>query len=124
MEEAWGSIPHSSTTFVFGSLYNFGTFNADPLPGNYLFHDDGTVTFLDFGCVNRFSPEPVDVMHRISQSVSRTSTPRRCSDASRTSGASRAGASSTAAGLRLAGSHLGPGRGAEPSTSRPSSQPV
>jgi predicted unusual protein kinase regulating ubiquinone biosynthesis (AarF/ABC1/UbiB family) len=31
-------------------------FNADPHPGNYLFHDDGTVTFLDFGCVKRLSP--------------------------------------------------------------------
>ncbi len=37
--------------FVFGSLDRFTIFNADPHPGNYLFHDDGTVTFLDFGCV-------------------------------------------------------------------------
>ena len=31
-------------------------FNADPQPGNYLFHDDGSVSFLDFGCVKRFEP--------------------------------------------------------------------
>ena len=37
--------------FVFGSLYRHGLFNADPHPGNYLFGRDGTVTFLDFGCV-------------------------------------------------------------------------
>jgi len=43
--------------FFFGSIARFGMFNADPHPGNYLFHDDGTVTFLDFGCVKRLSPE-------------------------------------------------------------------
>jgi predicted unusual protein kinase regulating ubiquinone biosynthesis (AarF/ABC1/UbiB family) len=37
--------------FVFkGSLVS-GKFNADPHPGNYLFHPDGKITFLDFGCV-------------------------------------------------------------------------
>jgi len=41
--------------FVFRSLYRFGAFNGDPHPGNYLFHDDGTVTFLDFGLVKHFS---------------------------------------------------------------------
>jgi hypothetical protein len=34
-------------------------FNADPHPGNYLFHPDGSVTFLDFGCVKRFTAEQV-----------------------------------------------------------------
>jgi predicted unusual protein kinase regulating ubiquinone biosynthesis (AarF/ABC1/UbiB family) len=48
--------------FVFTSLHRYGIFNADPHPGNYLFHKDGTVTFLDFGCVKRFSPELVSVM--------------------------------------------------------------
>jgi predicted unusual protein kinase regulating ubiquinone biosynthesis (AarF/ABC1/UbiB family) len=43
--------------FVFRSLYLFGMFNADPHPGNYLFLPDGRVAFLDFGCVQRFSPE-------------------------------------------------------------------
>jgi cytochrome P450/predicted unusual protein kinase regulating ubiquinone biosynthesis (AarF/ABC1/UbiB family) len=37
--------------FAFSSLDRFSVFNADPHPGNYLFHEDGTVTFLDFGCV-------------------------------------------------------------------------
>lgn len=41
--------------FVFGSLYRLGAFNGDPHPGNYLFHDDGRVSFLDFGLVRRFS---------------------------------------------------------------------
>jgi predicted unusual protein kinase regulating ubiquinone biosynthesis (AarF/ABC1/UbiB family) len=43
--------------FVFRSLYRMGAFNGDPHPGNYLFHDDGTVTFLDFGLVKHFSAE-------------------------------------------------------------------
>jgi len=41
--------------FVFRSLYRMGAFNGDPHPGNYLFHDDGTVTFLDFGLVKHFT---------------------------------------------------------------------
>jgi predicted unusual protein kinase regulating ubiquinone biosynthesis (AarF/ABC1/UbiB family) len=41
--------------FVFRSLYQLGAFNGDPHPGNYLFHDDGTVTFLDFGLVKHFT---------------------------------------------------------------------
>ena len=48
--------------FVFASLHRHGIFNADPHPGNYLFHEDGTVTFLDFGCVKRFTAERVSVM--------------------------------------------------------------
>jgi predicted unusual protein kinase regulating ubiquinone biosynthesis (AarF/ABC1/UbiB family) len=48
--------------FVFSSLHRHGLFNADPHPGNYLFHHDGTVTFLDFGCVNRFATERVSAM--------------------------------------------------------------
>jgi predicted unusual protein kinase regulating ubiquinone biosynthesis (AarF/ABC1/UbiB family) len=40
--------------FVYGSLNRFRLFNADPHPGNYLFPDDGTVVFLDFGSVKLF----------------------------------------------------------------------
>ena len=66
LRDSWGEAIYR---FVFGSLYDFGTFNADPHPGNYLFHDDGGVTFLDFGCVKRFSPEQVAAMRRISAAV-------------------------------------------------------
>jgi predicted unusual protein kinase regulating ubiquinone biosynthesis (AarF/ABC1/UbiB family) len=41
--------------FVFRSLYGMHAFNGDPHPGNYLFHGDGHVTFLDFGLVRYFS---------------------------------------------------------------------
>jgi predicted unusual protein kinase regulating ubiquinone biosynthesis (AarF/ABC1/UbiB family) len=48
--------------FVFATLHRHGLFNGDPHPGNYLFHEDGTVTFLDFGCVKRFTVARVSVM--------------------------------------------------------------
>ena len=54
LRDRWGEIVYR---FFFGSTARFGMFNADPHPGNYLFHDDGTVTFLDFGCVKRLNPE-------------------------------------------------------------------
>ncbi len=41
--------------FVFRGNLVGGAFNADPHPGNYIFHDDGKVTFLDFGCVQPIS---------------------------------------------------------------------
>src|SRR4051794_6842510 len=53
LRDRWGETIHR---FFFGSIARFGMFNADPHPGNYLFHDDGTVTFLDFGCVKRMTP--------------------------------------------------------------------
>jgi predicted unusual protein kinase regulating ubiquinone biosynthesis (AarF/ABC1/UbiB family) len=37
--------------FVFKGNLVGGKFNADPHPGNYIFHDGGAVTFLDYGCV-------------------------------------------------------------------------
>jgi predicted unusual protein kinase regulating ubiquinone biosynthesis (AarF/ABC1/UbiB family) len=43
--------------FVFRSLYRMRAFNGDPHPGNYLFHGDGRVTFLDFGLVKHFNVE-------------------------------------------------------------------
>ena len=41
--------------FVYATNLRFCLFNADPHPGNYLFHDDGSVSFLDFGCVKRLA---------------------------------------------------------------------
>lgn len=43
--------------FVFRSLYGLHAFNGDPHPGNYLFHGDGRVTFLDFGLVRYFTDD-------------------------------------------------------------------
>jgi predicted unusual protein kinase regulating ubiquinone biosynthesis (AarF/ABC1/UbiB family) len=41
--------------FVFRSLYEVHAFNGDPHPGNYIFHGEGKITFLDFGMVKHFS---------------------------------------------------------------------
>jgi predicted unusual protein kinase regulating ubiquinone biosynthesis (AarF/ABC1/UbiB family) len=40
----------------FHMLFGHYVYNGDPHPGNYLFDEDGRVTFLDFGCVRRFDP--------------------------------------------------------------------
>jgi predicted unusual protein kinase regulating ubiquinone biosynthesis (AarF/ABC1/UbiB family)/DNA-binding XRE family transcriptional regulator len=45
--------------FAFESIFRHGLFNGDPHPGNYLFGAGGAVTFLDFGCVKRFSARVV-----------------------------------------------------------------
>ncbi len=50
---------HSSLT-----LYRL---HADPNPGNYLFHEDGSVTLIDFGCVKRLSKNFVDIIPRLNQ---------------------------------------------------------
>ncbi len=42
--------------FAQGSVHRHRVFNGDPHPGNYRFHPDGSVTFLDFGLVKRFTP--------------------------------------------------------------------
>ena len=55
--------------FVFGSLYRFRIFNADPHPGNYLFNDDGTVTFLDFGCTKTFGSGTRERLRRVHLAV-------------------------------------------------------
>lgn len=49
------AIAETMFRFVFRSLYTMRSFNGDPHPGNYLFHRDGKVTFLDFGLVKEFS---------------------------------------------------------------------
>lgn len=48
--------------FVYGSHGRLGMINADPHPGNYLFHDDGSVSFLDFGCIQRFSRDRAEMV--------------------------------------------------------------
>jgi predicted unusual protein kinase regulating ubiquinone biosynthesis (AarF/ABC1/UbiB family) len=42
--------------FTQGAIYRARVFNGDPHPGNYRFHRDGSVTFLDFGLVKRWAP--------------------------------------------------------------------
>jgi predicted unusual protein kinase regulating ubiquinone biosynthesis (AarF/ABC1/UbiB family) len=47
--------------FVFRSLYRFRAFNGDPHPGNYIFHQDGRVTFLDFGLIKHFTEDEMQM---------------------------------------------------------------
>jgi len=42
--------------FAQGAIQHHHVFNGDPHPGNYILHNDGTVTFLDFGLVKRWGP--------------------------------------------------------------------
>jgi predicted unusual protein kinase regulating ubiquinone biosynthesis (AarF/ABC1/UbiB family) len=66
LKDRWGEI---IMRFVFGGLYRTGLFNGDPHPGNYLFHEDGTVTFLDFGCVQRYDERQLALMLRLGNVV-------------------------------------------------------
>lgn len=50
LRDRWGGV---ITRFSTTSLYDVGVCQVDSHPGNYLFHADGRVTFLDFGCVSR-----------------------------------------------------------------------
>jgi predicted unusual protein kinase regulating ubiquinone biosynthesis (AarF/ABC1/UbiB family) len=51
--------------FAQGSINRHGVFNGDPHPGNYRFHHDGSVTFLDFGLVKRWTPGELQVMQPV-----------------------------------------------------------
>lgn len=53
----------------FGVLFRHAIFNGDPHPGNYLFDEDGHVTFLDFGCVRRFDTEMIDTWKRVAITI-------------------------------------------------------
>jgi predicted unusual protein kinase regulating ubiquinone biosynthesis (AarF/ABC1/UbiB family) len=46
--EAWA---RTMWRFVFKGTLVGGQLNADPHPGNYIFHDGGRITFLDYGCI-------------------------------------------------------------------------
>jgi len=53
-EEERRSVMATFYRFYLGTLYLDGLFNCDPHPGNYLFLDDGTIAFLDYGCTRRY----------------------------------------------------------------------
>jgi predicted unusual protein kinase regulating ubiquinone biosynthesis (AarF/ABC1/UbiB family) len=64
LRDQWAEAIHR---FGFGSHHRIGLVNSDPHPGNYLFHEDGSVSFLDFGCVKRYDRDQVEVMDLISR---------------------------------------------------------
>jgi predicted unusual protein kinase regulating ubiquinone biosynthesis (AarF/ABC1/UbiB family) len=71
LRDSWGEAIYR---FAYATNLRFCMYNADPHPGNYLFHDDGSVSFLDFGCVKRLGREPVDAMVRIGRACMRDDT--------------------------------------------------
>jgi predicted unusual protein kinase regulating ubiquinone biosynthesis (AarF/ABC1/UbiB family) len=62
LRDRWGE---AIWRFTYGSYKHIYLLNADPHPGNYMFHEDGSVSFLDFGCVKRFRREQVEMMDAI-----------------------------------------------------------
>ena len=60
LRNRWGEAIYR---FCWGTMHRHLLFNADPHPGNYLFHEDGSVSFLDFGCVKRFTAEQMRLMN-------------------------------------------------------------
>src|SRR2546421_1852275 len=55
--------------FVFRSLYGAHAFNGDPHPGNYLFHGDGQVTFLDYGLVKHYTPAEIATLENMAKAL-------------------------------------------------------
>lgn len=55
--------------FVFDSMHIHHVFNGDPHPGNYIFHEDGGITFLDFGCVKHFEPGFIGKLQAMNRSI-------------------------------------------------------
>jgi len=53
----------------FELLFHRCLYNADPHPGNYLVAPDGSVTFLDFGCVRRFDPQMIATWRGMARAI-------------------------------------------------------
>ncbi len=51
--------------FCFGSIYRHGLFNGDPHPGNFLLLEDGSVGFIDYGCVAEFDTATIAGFQRL-----------------------------------------------------------
>jgi predicted unusual protein kinase regulating ubiquinone biosynthesis (AarF/ABC1/UbiB family) len=68
LRDQWAEAIHR---FTYGSHYRTHFFNTDPHPGNYFFHEDGSVSFLDFGSVKRLRSEQVEMLVAIYRSCFR-----------------------------------------------------
>jgi predicted unusual protein kinase regulating ubiquinone biosynthesis (AarF/ABC1/UbiB family) len=58
--------------FVFKGTLVGGMLNADPHPGNYVFHDGGRVTFLDYGCIQPFGERRAHAVRIHRAAIART----------------------------------------------------
>jgi len=61
--------------FTYGTSSHICALHADPHPGNYVFHEDASVSFLDFGCVKRFSRDQFAMFDVIMREVLRNDAP-------------------------------------------------
>jgi predicted unusual protein kinase regulating ubiquinone biosynthesis (AarF/ABC1/UbiB family) len=50
-------------------MHRFHLFNGDPHPGNYIFHADGRISFLDFGCVKFFESAFIADLQGLNRSI-------------------------------------------------------
>ena len=66
LRDRWGQ---AIVRFALGSMRRLHMINADMHPGNYLFHEDGSVTFLDFGCVKRYTTAQVATLEAAAQAA-------------------------------------------------------
>jgi predicted unusual protein kinase regulating ubiquinone biosynthesis (AarF/ABC1/UbiB family) len=66
--EAWA---RTLWRFVFKGTLVGGQLNADPHPGNYIFHDGGRVTFLDYGCVQSIGPRRAHALRNHRAAIAR-----------------------------------------------------
>lgn len=51
--------------WVIAQVFDHGRLHADPHPGNFAFHDDGSFTVYDFGCVVPVRPEARAAMAQV-----------------------------------------------------------
>lgn len=56
-------------SFLVESVHRHGLLNADVHPGNYVFRDDGRVSFIDFGRVKRFPPAFVAQYRAVTRAI-------------------------------------------------------
>jgi predicted unusual protein kinase regulating ubiquinone biosynthesis (AarF/ABC1/UbiB family) len=68
LRDRWGE---TIWRFTYGTSRHIGVQHADPHPGNYVFHEDGSVSFLDFGCVKRFARDRFAMLDVIMREVLR-----------------------------------------------------
>lgn len=61
--------------FVFKGNLVGGMFNADPHPGNYLFQPDGSIIFLDFGCIQPIAGNRIEAARDLHRAALRKDEP-------------------------------------------------
>jgi len=72
LKDTWAEV---ISRFVTGSYRHANLFHADPHPGNYRFGEDGTVGFVDFGCVKVLTErQRRRIVHMVHAAVNRRKT--------------------------------------------------